>query len=350
MRSFPLATFIGLSVISYKIAFAQPVMPAESIDLYENISSLLDGVQPWITDADSRSSALSQETIGAPDVVSELEWSGERGYLFHVRVEKNDATGITAVIGKPVPFGAGRIPSEVIAANISKPSLLPSPRSGFQYSVDDSFYIWATLSPTQSGHLQFGITPPSLSLIIEREGLTIVREKSLLESINTESYGRVLQGVAEHLKEIAADDTQRAKYAQAVGKAQEFRKQAIEIENNLTQALNKIQEAEQFNTYLTTLQNVIGIGILAGQAEAQFADGGTQFKEAPDAKTLLKEVEDYKTEKDGYVIREHHELEVTSKNSSEADAHLIDILNTAHAPPEVINILGTPMPVIQQQH
>lgn len=313
----------------------------ERIQYYRDVGRLMRQMRPFITEAKNREAAFSQiEPIGSL-VEDHLAWTGDRGALIEVRIErlKNQDIPITAVIGDPVLVGFGDAPAEVLAVEISKPRVLPGPRDGFEEWNDGSFFLWAEPKDYWLGlrnTLHVGLIPPELSSVVRAEAIKLDSETSLKNALVSRRKAAIL----EHSIEKLARDAQDLDYAARLRKAQqriiENRGKITNIEAQLQSDLDQLNKVNDVHRRFGQLKNVIDISVFVLELSAVAPEKQDDLNDIRDEETLGWFVREYEEEKNGIILRRRESIELLKNEASEDAVFLKGELSAAKAPTEVI--------------
>lgn len=262
-------------------AAAAPLPPPYSYlqrnDLSSSIGSLFAEATPWLQD---RALLVEAEAaIPRAEIIEQLTWTRQPGYILQVRVARDVASGQRMLVGRPRSIGPTSDPSGLLArdflADNLGPGLSEAERSkGWQISPEDSFYIWATLEKTRSRAqtLMFGYIRPPLARLMERDALARAAQANFARNFATAERSRRVEGILQTLEQRHLAAEQRAQLRQNARELQSIAARGAQISADLAAAQENAVRASRLAQSIALLQNIVSLATLASQIHSSLPD------------------------------------------------------------------------------
>lgn len=146
-------------------AQAQTYAPEKFSDQrrWNKVGDLLRAVEAAFSASVPRRAAV--DAVEAVEPEKMLEWSGEAGVLFFVRMQVPETGSRSASpLGTPVLIGVGAHPLNAAMLGFYSPPRLPQSDAGMREAGEHSFFVWASL---EQGRLRFRRLMPAETLLLQ---------------------------------------------------------------------------------------------------------------------------------------------------------------------------------------
>jgi predicted secreted protein len=266
------------------------------------------------------------ETLG-PEAIEDLAWTKAGGALFFAPVSEDKISGVVGS-GKVRFVGFGDQPYQALALSMKRNDLVePLPKN---LSQKLSFYIWY-----DAHQGDWSTIPDPISRDLQRKAIILFNEKALLEELADSKGETAWRSSLARLKEKAITSVERARFAEMEQNLEDTKRQFRRIDANLQEALTRAQKSADFASRLRRIGAVISIANLISEAAAIYPDKADELARITDKDTLLKKVDEYRLEKDGYILKYREEFEVLKKNHNRSIDDLRNALSEKNASPAV---------------
>jgi len=308
--------------------------------LYKNVGSFLKKAVPTLQ-SKAVGKAIADKIDAKLEIIEgNLKWSKDGGYLIRVRVYDDPLTGNSVAL-EPDFFGVGIDPKEIVAATNVTPTLTNAPPTNLRYSVDRSFYIWATMVTPylggKSGKIQYGFIVGTQAQKVNLEALNLIANKELVTNLVAARRLYYLEGIIQNLKTQVVDQSARARIATNINEYKAGQEKLTRLKDELNRDLARINEANKLKETLSALSSVLSVASTSLQISASLDDvSASDLSNATTPGDFRQIVEDYIVHKDGSIQYNRSEISIQGNRNSIIQGELRNDFNQNGVPADFI--------------
>lgn len=327
---------------SHSIAQWKPPPGMENVGFASNVSDLLSDLVPQLGEQGDRSEAARAAFAMRQRISTAMDWTNQPGYLIEVPVEVEDNTGKRRLLGNPIPIGPGAKTEDILVLDSARDHIRAAPSSGFRYSSDDSFFIWATRTQDRAGKpdIRFWIMAPPLAAGARNAAAGLIADRNLYAAGLEAQKAMLMQGMIRHL-EAQKHVTKAASEALNTLRAVEASKERLEAANTrLNQELKRAAAARAALGQIEDLRAVLTLGVMIETVSSSLDDAPKPVVAALGSKdAVIEYTRTYVQKKDGIVTTISQDISVSQTALDAGRRDLPSKLRSAGAPSDIIQYI-----------